>query len=1072
MKLLKQTTLHYREGASDKVYQVDLCEVGPGRGVVNFRYGRRGGSLKEGAKTVAPVSVAEAEKIFSDLVSSKIKKGYREAGEIEMPPPKPKLAFDASERERRLLERLATPPPPPSGPGGFLRRALSGAFSARPRRALERAIWRVGELKLKAAAPALVRLLGSGDPMRDYCIIWALGWCGDATVVSALGRIYGDPSAPDFLRRMACEALLKLSDEPTRAAFRRDMGERLPAPLRAALGAGAHAFAAAFDEYFSAGDVTRFAVLDLLYLIEGPEIRPTLLNFARRAPLRPPAFKFLRRWFKAAEYRRDAEMFGVIAYRFEMEPAMFHSSYKYVGFTDGAGRRSYIERAADLASPNAKIAYGVHTRAYLRRRVWRTLRRLALQEDPDYVKMAVGVLLPFTDDDARPPREREYHFQAGRGAYRKKRIVWDAFAGYYSFGHILFGAGLRYERSSASLAWRCAGKYRPGDPAPAAREESFPHLWESMPVGLLHLLSESRCLPVHEFAVKALRACHEFHARLDISAVVMMLGRPYPATVRFAFELALQRYDPQSPNIPLIEAVALCALPEARAQACHWINNLRGLSLKNAPFLEKLLFGDFAEIRVAIGVSLRSLDLSDIEAKMLTVRLIARLLNLAPTQAEIARDVCETLHSVFAPRLRAIGMEALRDLLAHPLAEVQEFAANILLDHEVGPERISFLTLGDVFQSPHANVRAAGFRLLDAHSNAALRAKLAWLVSLAHTAQEDVRNALRPTLRRLLNADGADHETVVADFVRCALAILLQPETPETNHSLLTQLLRDDAPAHWAQFLSDDDVRALLAAPSKCAQELGGAALLTSPNRFANEPTSALVALGSSEPFTVRQAAFAALRERLSRLRTDKAELADAVRILDSPWDDARATGFTFFREEFGAEHWDTVTIIGVCDAIRDDVQQFGKELLARHFSDENGPECLLKLSEHPSPGMQLFATNFLERFAADNLERLRHLVPYFLSVLSQVNRSRTAKHRIFSFLRAEALKSEVAAEVVAEILTRQSASASLADKSAALETLTLIGKRHPRIASPVRIRKAPLRTERAPRSNQDRHAF
>jgi hypothetical protein len=230
--------------------------------------------------------------------------------------------------------------------------------------------------------------------------------------------------------------------------------------------------------------------------------------------------------------------------------------------------------------------------------------------------------------------------------------------------------------------------------------------------------------------------------------------------------------------------------------------------------------------------------------------------------------------------------------------------------------------------------------------------------------------------------------------------------------------------------------------------------------------------LGSSEPFTVRQAAFAALRERLSRLRADKAELADAVRILDSPWDDARATGFTFFREEFGAEHWDTMTIIGVCDAIRDDVQQFGKELLARHFSDENGPECLLKLSEHPSPGMQLFATNFLERFAADNLERLRRLVPYFLSVLSQVNRSRTAKHRIFSFLRAEALKSEVAAEVVAEILTRQSASASLADKSAALETLTLIGKRHPRIASPVRIRKAPLRTERAPRSNQDRHAF
>src|SRR4051794_25790092 len=78
MKLIKQTLLSFREGSSDKIYEVDLCEVGASRYVVNFRYGKRGANLKEGAKTVSAVPLAEAQRIFDDLVDSKKKKGYQE----------------------------------------------------------------------------------------------------------------------------------------------------------------------------------------------------------------------------------------------------------------------------------------------------------------------------------------------------------------------------------------------------------------------------------------------------------------------------------------------------------------------------------------------------------------------------------------------------------------------------------------------------------------------------------------------------------------------------------------------------------------------------------------------------------------------------------------------------------------------------------------------------------------------------------------------------------------------------------------------------------------------------------
>src|SRR5829696_10252013 len=80
MKLVRQTKLHFREGNSDKVYEVDLCEVGD-KFVVNFRYGRHGTSLKEGTKTASPVSRDEAEKTFQKLVDEKARKGYHAISE-------------------------------------------------------------------------------------------------------------------------------------------------------------------------------------------------------------------------------------------------------------------------------------------------------------------------------------------------------------------------------------------------------------------------------------------------------------------------------------------------------------------------------------------------------------------------------------------------------------------------------------------------------------------------------------------------------------------------------------------------------------------------------------------------------------------------------------------------------------------------------------------------------------------------------------------------------------------------------------------------------------------------------
>jgi predicted DNA-binding WGR domain protein len=87
MKLVKQSKLFFKEGNSDKVYEIDLCEVGFGQFVVNFRFGKRGSILKEGTKTDKPISLNSAEQVYDALEAEKRKKGYQTESEMFQPLP-------------------------------------------------------------------------------------------------------------------------------------------------------------------------------------------------------------------------------------------------------------------------------------------------------------------------------------------------------------------------------------------------------------------------------------------------------------------------------------------------------------------------------------------------------------------------------------------------------------------------------------------------------------------------------------------------------------------------------------------------------------------------------------------------------------------------------------------------------------------------------------------------------------------------------------------------------------------------------------------------------------------------
>jgi hypothetical protein len=316
-----------------------------------------------------------------------------------------------------------------------------------------------------------------------------------------------------------------------------------------------------------------------------------------------------------------------------------------------------------------------------------------------------------------------------------------------------------------------------------------------------------------------------------------------------------------------------------------------------------------------------------------------------------------------------------------------------------------------------------------------------------------MRQAIVPCLRRL-----AIHPEFLAQLIDRLLPILLAPEAHAGLHDFISQLLQTDLP-NWMEVANQSTAWMLLSANATSAQELAGKLLQTNSDRWAvTMSTERIAELTHHEILAVRQSGWKMLSTVLPRLRQSTDDLLAATLVMASKWEDSRQYGFNLFGEILQPSELSPSVVIGICDSNREDVRRFGRDLVGKCFQAKDGLEYLLKFSEHPTADMQLFASQYLEDYAAGNPDRLAELAPYFGQVLAHVNRSRVAKVRIFNFLSEEAMKSLTAARVVAEVLTRQSGSIAINERARCLETLLKIHQRYPELVVPIRVKEVVLR--------------
>ena len=200
----------------------------------------------------------------------------------------------------------------------------------------------------------------------------------------------------------------------------------------------------------------------------------------------------------------------------------------------------------------------------------------------------------------------------------------------------------------------------------------------------------------------------------------------------------------------------------------------------------------------------------------------------------------------------------------------------------------------------------------------------------------------------------------------------------------------------------------------------------------------------------------AALRE-WAREHLDKEALrgdpAHVLKLLEGPYDDSREWAFEFCRTGLKDGDWSPEALVALCDSNQPAVRTFGRELVTRLFREEDGPLYLARLSQHPTVEVQEFATNYLERFASGQPERIAELDLYFRTVLSRIGAGRVAKRRVLAFLEKEALADQQVAEFATALLGRQAGTVAIQDKAEMIRILDGLRRAWPDLAGPLKVK-------------------
>ena len=1110
MRLLKQSLLYFKEGNSDKVYEIDLCDVGNDKYVVNFRYGRRGAQLKEGCKTPVPVSIADAEKVFDILETEKLTKGYTtsETGESTIPV---KTAFTLDSNNIILSNDWAILP---AGRNKAILQRLHNAVNGtssieRFPWKLSRVIWKAGEYKIKDAAPYIIKLFKNGNQLHQYCCTWALARCSkdDATAIAALQSIHiAHPAAS--IAKIAGAALVKTLTGIEKERHLNHYINRLPEQFKNLVASEDVSGLNQLVQERIAQQQPNYNWLEDLYniAVDRRWLRSSVKKILQQIPLRPNYFRHIRAVFKLSELLDDFEITGLLACRFERENEMFRYS---ISFASAANSEVYVPEIEEwvkvqkeLKKATSRLAYSQKTRWYFHGRVLRNLQMLGKNSDTNYVKLATALLIGYKHKEDFRQHYFTHNYVYERGNYQRVENKFLQNAQAVFLHQVLSGENSKLVLQSNHL-WRLRSdnekvtdaskqgnasaavteviggfikkltsffgkkkETRPLVPMPANSATPIPaintsgtafmNLWNAVPQAFVQLLMDAEMEEVHQFAESNLKVHPDYYAikeRLDEQAIKQLLLSEFAIPARFGLALAEEKYASLIPPAELVNASLNSINEAAQNKGEQWAEAYKFEYLKQSNFVAGLIFAKHASIRSWAGAFLKSNSLPTDIKNAVVGKSIAQLINyttLTALNEHIIKDAGDTLFELFTNELKRVSIGVVADLLQHENAAVLLFGLRLLKNQkqQLELDKLSNEFLFGLLRHKHELVREEGIALLKSMNEESLLQHSDEIIVSCLSPHENIRRELPVIIQRMAEKENAFGVRAAEQL----MPVLLRKEKVEGIHADVSRLLCNEL-SSYLQIANKETALNLLYSNYSAAQNVGVVILekYTDPSQLT---IPQVIALGGHENLNVREWCWKFYKQQSTRIKYEK---ETGIKLLESKWQDTRGFAMQYFREQFTENDWNPETLITLADSVKPDVESFGRELITHFFNSDNGVQYLLKLSQHPGEKMQLFATNYLERFAADDVEKIQALDFYFRSVLTRVNKSRIAKNRIYLFLLLEGRKSEAAAKAVCAILSDVSAMAAISDKAKCIDILIQLQALYD-VNTPVIIKEIELR--------------
>lgn len=1026
--------MSFREGASDQLYEIDLVETGnadPDRShLVNVRFGRRGQILREGAKTPYAVSAQQAAKIFDSVVVSKMNEGYRrmDVGVDDVQPANVQPAAAeaapvpaASGRDRALIEQLDA--------------CLRDPW---PEQKRDRLVWRVGELRLAAAGPALIRLAQKLGPAEAGCsLVWALARCAGGEAVDILKAIAAQTQQP-LVAGLAEFALISpLMGEQRQSVH---AGASLPAGIAAALQRyDIDALSGAFADLAWREPSRVGPLMVAIYRLAQTDRRlgDLLVALIGRIPVRPPYLLGLRRIFKYAEMLDDAAAFGAVAHRFDTAAPM----YRHVYQRDGGVPRTYVpglpgwQALTHLrGAPDAKTGLSQQTLAYLKRRIWRALRKRGESGQTSFVELATGYLLAFTETDARKPRQ-EWSYRWQNGQMHSTARHYGPLAHAWTTGQLFYRNAPQVALKPGSLTY-----HSPGELTGQERGEAFPELWNARLDCALTLASDSRCEPVALFGLRFLRDNPGFRRGLDSTALERLLTSPFEPVMRLALEEVRDRLAEGQVSASLVAVLLDARLTEARELGIKRVELDASWPWADPRLGFIALTSAYEDVRQP-AIRLWTKRGIGAEAGAALIGAVTDWLLSLPAalgEGEIARldHLRACLAALWPQHDLPVAPETVARLMAHPASHVAAVGIDAFglsgADAGALPEEL----LQRLLDAPQPEIQAAALGLLNRLNDEQLATRALLVLSLVTSESARIRQAVRPLVTRL----AARFPRVAEDLSARLIDRLFQSAPDDAFAEDLVALLVEAAPGQLAA-LDAAMIWRLLQAKAKGAKLLGAAIVVNrDPSIFS---VRQLARLGNHSHASVRQWVMTAYETNPQRF---SGEPQEAVLLIESEWADAYEFALKYF-ERWPDAIWRPDVLGVVADSTNPKVLAFARSVLRRALAPGDASEQLSRLLEHPAASMHLLITEVLTAAAAADDAVFAKVLPLSRIVLLCVHQGRVAKDRITAFLRVEALKSAERAAAIAPIFTDLSLSIVERDRAAAVMALRDIGIAYPALA-------------------------